>query len=81
MPLKTLVGTKKQLMDLQEVSLVFGLLAPIYTGSQEFLGKLSALMERWDPAATLLYAEDIACVRCFSLTCLRYAEDMCVASL
>ncbi len=54
MPLKTLVGNKRQLMDLQEVSLVFGLLAPIYTGSQEFLAKLSALMEHWDPATTLL---------------------------
>jgi hypothetical protein len=39
---KALVGNKKgQLMDGHEVSVCFGLLAPIYLGANEFLAKLS----------------------------------------
>ncbi len=44
-PCKSSVGSKKaQLMDQHEVSVCFGLLAPIYLGAGEFLVKLSYVL-------------------------------------
>lgn len=54
-PLKSGVGAKKgQLMDQHEVSVCFGLLAPIYLGAGEFLVKLTNLMDRFEPDKTVL---------------------------
>lgn len=53
-PIKAAVGKAKGMLNQQEVSLVFGLLPPIYAGCSLFLSRLEQVMRDWDPASTLL---------------------------